>query len=298
MAIDDSDVTITISFVGSPGTDTSYTISRSVNGAAGPFLTLGVNVPLLGERALFTDTTAPIGVPLTYRAVGDQSGTVLLGVDIGTLPDTGEVWLKDPLRPWADLSFDFCDTTEGHHAPECSEPNPAFVWAGFGQQTWQVDAGLFPILNAERPADIYARRKFADGTLTFFTRTLDAIDRIYDLFTAGGVLFLQLPTVYGWDDAFIQPGDVTQSYISRDQRRPDRFWSVPFTIVDQPIGPIQGTECANWCAVEESFATFADLTASPGTWLDLLRGDVLCPPGLDDGFGAGLFGDGPFGDGG
>lgn len=298
MAIDDSIVTVTVSFLGSPGTDTSFTLNRSVNGTTGPFTLLGTGIPLLGEIAVFQDTTAPIGVPVTYRVTGEQTGSVLIATDPVGIPDTGEVWLKDPLRPWADIALDFCDTTEGHHAPGCTSPDPELVWAGFRDQTWQVDAGLFPVLNAEVPADVYARRKFADGTMTFFTRTLDAIDRVYDLFTAGGPLFLQLPTVYGWDDHFIQPGDVTQSYISNDQRRPERFWSVPFTIVDRPIGPVQGTECANWCAVKDSFATFADLTASSGTWLTLLQGDVLCPPGFTDGFGIGAFGDGPFGDGG
>lgn len=296
MAIEGAYVTLTISFTGLPGTDTTFTIERSSVSATGPFQTIGVAVPLLGELAVFIDTTAPIGPLLYYRVTGDQTGGVLTSTG-EALPVNGIVWLKDPLRPWADLRFDFCDLTAGHSA-ECTTPDPEFVWGGLGDQEWNEDAGLFPVLNAEVPADVFGRRKFADGSMRFFTRTLDAIDRVYDLFTAGGPLFLQLPDEYGWHDHFIQPGPVTQIYGARDQRKPLRVWEVPFTVVDQPIGPIQGTTCANWCEVEDAFATFADLTASSGTWLTLLQGDVLCPPGFTDGFGIGPFGDGPFGDGG
>lgn len=102
----------------------------------------------------------------------------------------------------------------------------------------------------------------------------------------------------------MQPGDLDEDYLSEgiDQRLPYRIWDVPTTVVD-PVtaGPVQGTECANWCQVEAEFATFADLTATGDTWLDVAAGITQCPdgpPSGDDGFGFGPFGDGPFGDGG
>lgn len=295
MAIQDSYMIITVSFAGG-GVDTAYTLGRSTVGPAGPFVILGENLPLLGERSVFVDTTAPLGVPLYYTGFGKETGSAF-NVVLGPIEATTSAWLKDPLRPWADIELDFCDTAAGHSSG-CTTPDPAFIWGGLGDQKWNDDAGLFTVLDSETPADVWARRKFADGTMRFFTRTLDAIDRVYDLFTAGGPLLLQLPPEYGWHDRFIQPGQVTQEYGSRDQRRPLRSWTVPFTVVDRPLGPAQGTACANWCAVQESFSTFGDMTATGMTWLDLLEGDVLCPPGAVDGFGIGSFGDGPFGDGG
>ncbi len=271
---------IDVDFTGAPGVDTSYTMERAVE-PPGPYTVwtvLDSNIPLLAEQAVFTDTTAPFDTPLYYRATGEQTGQVL-SFTHDAIPQNGRVWLKDPLRPWADISFDFCDVASSGHL-ECGDPDPEFVWGGFGAEAWNSDAGLFPVLNAERPADVWARRKFASGSIRFFTRTLDAVDRIYDLFTAGGPLLLQLPAEYGWHDHFIQPGQVAKTYISRDQRRPERRFDVPFVIVDRPLGPAQGTSCANWCLVEETFPTYADFTAETGTFLDLLEGEILCPGGV------------------
>jgi hypothetical protein len=270
-------VFITISFVGGTGVDTSFQVERSLNG--GPYELIGAGIPLLDERAVYVDNTAPIGVPLGYRFTGEQTGDSFT-TTATALPELGRVWLKDPLRPWADIPFDFCATGfSPATSPDttCGDQTPEFVWGGLFDFSANADAGLFDILNAERPADVFARRKFASGTLQFSTRTLAAIDRVYELFTAGGPLQLQLPAVYGWSDTFIQPGDLTWEYGSRDQRIPLRNWEVPWVIVDQPLGPIQGTVCTNWCAVNDAFATYADLTAFPATWLDMLQGDVLCP---------------------
>lgn len=291
-------VRLVIDFTGGAFT-TSFDLYRSLVGpitADNPGDLLAADVAMLGERAVYIDDTVPIGVTVWWQAVANTGGVQNFSGFQQT--GIGFVWLKDPLRPWADIPFDFCDTTQGHAAQGCTLVDPEFIWGGLGEQEWDSDAGLFPILNAERPADVFARRKFADGSMTFFTRTLENIDTVYELFTAGGPLMLQLPPEYGWHDAFLQPGNVKMSYISKDQRRPERKWDVPFTIVDMPGGPAQGTACNNWCEVDDAFATYADLTASGATWSTILQGTVLCPPGEDDGFGIGPFGSGPFGDGG
>lgn len=292
-------VSFTLDF--SASASTTFDVRRRV-GLDGTEELVGDDLPILGTnpdgRAAWIDTTAPIGVDLYYNFTGNSGATTGWSGPY-VLPATGAVWLTDPMRPWADLELDTCPV--GGHRLGCPNTAPEFIWGGFtGDLTARADAGLFDVLNAERPADVFARRKFADGSLRFFTTTLDAIDRVYDLFTAGGPLLLRVPDEYGWHDAFIQPRDLKRAYVSRDQRRPIRVWDFDFTIVDQPFGPIQGTDCNNWCDVREAFPTFADLTAYPGTWYDLVNGDVLCPdtPPGEDGFGLGPFGDGPFGDGG
>ena len=291
-------VRLLLDFTGGPFT-TSVDIYRSTIGPItvdNPGTLIADDFPLLGEQGVFIDDTVPIGVQVWWQArsefggVFDFTGTQTTGI--------GFVWLKDPLRPWADIPFDFCDTTQGHAAQGCELIDPEFVWGGLGDQDWNVDAGLFPILNSETPADVFARRKYAQGSITFFTRALDNIDTVYDLFTAGGPLQLQLPPEYGQKDIFIQPDDLRMAYIATDQRRPERRWTVDYTVVDQPGGPTQGTACNNWCEVNDAFATYADLTASGATWSTLLQGIVLCPQGIEDGFGIGPFGAGPFGDGG
>ncbi|WP_328902284.1 hypothetical protein OHR86_22345 [Streptomyces sp. NBC_00441] len=267
---------IDVDFTGAPGTDTSYALERATT-ATGPYTLIAVAVPLLAEQDVYTDTTAPFSVPLYYRATGDQTGAVTT-YTAGPLDQAGQVWLRDPLRPWADLALDFCDAAQSGHVPGCTQPNPELVWVGLGDERWRADAGLFDVLNSETPADVWARRKHTDTSIIFFTRTLAAADRVYELFTAGGPLFLQLPPEYGWSDAFVQPGDVAMSRISRDQRRPERRWEVPITVVDRPLGPAQGTACANWCALPDAYPTYGDLPSGL-TLADLAGGNVLCPGG-------------------
>lgn len=296
MALNESYLLINLDTAGLPGTQYAVTVERGLS-ADGPWTNQDV-IPLLGEKAHWYDNTVPMGVDVWYR-FSFLEGTATWPAEIDgpfSLPALGRVWVKDPLRMWADIPMDFCNVVEGVHSAECADPENAFVWIGLADEQWDSDASLFPVLNAEHPADIWARRKHADGQFQFMTRTLAAKDRVYDLMTAGGPLFLQLPTVYGWADAFIQPGTVRSAHLYDDQRKPHRIWTVPFTIVDPVAGPGQGTECANWCAVEDAFPTFAALAAGGGTYSQLAQGVTLCGAPGEDGFGEGLYGDGPYGD--
>jgi hypothetical protein len=164
-------------------------------------------------------------------------------------------------------------------AAACSPNAPDFIWSRFGDRTSRADVGLFDILNAERPADVYARRKDHEGGIVFVTRTVAAIASVYDLFTAGGPLYLRAPAVYGDFDFTIQPGDLQRSYLTEaiDQRHPFRLWTAPYTVVDLPLGPQQGIACATWCAVNDAFPTYADMTTAGGTWADLATGATVCP---------------------
>jgi len=274
--------------------ETEATIFRGLS-ATGPWVELAT-VPLLGEQAVYIDSTAPLDTPVWYRFVGEPGGAEQIEGPY-EVPSGDMVWIKDPLRPWASQAFALCSGPVG----PCGPTDPVYLWLGFGTEQWNHDANLFPILNAEHPADIYSRRKHADGTLRFVTRSLSAAESIYELFTAGGPLFIQAPLIYGWEDAYVQPLTVSRDYLNPDQRVPDRIWDVPWTIVDPVTGPTQGTLCANWCAVAEAFATFSDMTAAGGTWQDVAEGNLACPPSeppVPDGFGFGEFGAGPFGDGG
>lgn len=293
----DGIVYLTVDFTAAGGTQTSATIERGTS-ATGPW-TLLDTVTLLGEMGSYYDTSAPLDVNLWYRWTGDPGAAVIVQGPYIEVSD-GTVLIKDPLRPWANLVLEFCSSPMQALDTICGPTAPDLVWVGFGEEVRKADANLFNVYNAEVPADIYGRRKRLDGELTILSKTLAASDTVHALFTAGGPLQLQLPAVYGWPDAFIQPLDLTREYLSRDQRRPYRRWSAPFTIVDRPTGPAQGTECANWCKIAEVYPTFADLTATGFTWAQVASGQAGCPGGIpgEDGFGIGPFGDGPYGDGG
>lgn len=256
------------------------TIDRGLS-ASGPWTPIGETF-LTGNEGYFYDNTMPFDTPVWYR-FHSFSITEVAGPDYVdgpfTLVSNGSVVLSDPLRPWADIEFGFCATPQNLAAAACSSNAPDFIWSRFGDRTSRADVGLFDILNAERPADVYARRKNHEGGIVFVTRTLAAIASVYDLFTAGGPLYLRAPAVYGDFDFTIQPGDLQRSYLTEsvDQRHPFRLWTAPYTVVDLPLGPQQGIACATWCAVNDAFPTYADMTTAGGTWADLATGATVCP---------------------
>lgn len=291
-----------VDFTATPGAQTTATLERGPS-STGPWTFLR-EVPLVAEVGVTYDTTMPLGADVWYRWTGQPGDSVIIQGPYQEAASRG-VLLKDPLRPWANLEFSFCSSASQALDLLCSPGGPEFVWARFGGETRRADAGLFDRLDSETPADVYARRKSFDSSWRFFTRSLAGADEVYNLFTAGGPLQIQAPAAYGVPSVFMQPGGLEKDFLSDtvDQRLPYRIWNVPTTVVDPAVaGPVQGTVCANWCFVAETYPTFADLTAAGGTYLDLASGVTQCPdgppPGDEDGFGLGLFGDGPFGDGG
>lgn len=286
-------------WVPEPGVQTFGSIFRRVGSPSAPDeMVRGLFLGLLtGEQAYASDHEAPLDVQIWYVAASGPENVVLVAGPV-TIPSNGYVWLKDPGRPWADIRLDLCATQSNGSGCETLEDDKA--WVGFGTKTRAMDAGLFGILGKERPADVYARRKDINSTMSFLTRSLTAIDDVYELFTAGGPLLVQTQAVYGMQnkygetDRYFQPGDLSEAYISRDQRKPWRLWSAPIAAVDIPIGEPQGTDTANWCIIEDTYPTFADLTETGYTWGQVASGEGSTPPvsGL---YGGGLYGDGPYG---
>lgn len=275
----DGIVYLTADFTAATGTQTTATVERGLS-ATGPWTLIGM-VDLLAQVGSFTDTLAPFDVNIWYRWSGFPAGAgsiIVQGPFFET--STGGVQLRDPLRPWANLDLSFCANMTQAMAEICGPIDPAIIWVGLGDKTYRADANLFDVYNSRTPADIYGVRKRLDSSLKILTKTLAAKDAVETFFSAGGPIAIHLPTIYGFPDAVVQPGDVEEAYLSQDQRRPIRMWEAPFTIVDTPIGPTQGTACANWCAVRDTYATFADLTATGFTWAQVAAGaagGVGCP---------------------
>lgn len=185
-------------------------------------------------------------------------------------------------------------------AEEFAPSSVDIAWVGFRDKVRAADAGLFPVLDAERPADVFARRKDITTAITFLSRSLGALQGIYELFTAGGPLLVQVPLEYGMAapygqrDRYYQPEDLTEAYLSVDQRKTYRMWSAPVTAVEAPIGEPQGTDTANWCALEETYPTMGAYASSGYTWAQAASGAAVTIdlPGL---YGSGPYGSGPYG---
>lgn len=273
----DGIVFLTADFTASAGTQTTATVERGLS-ATGPW-TLLRTVDLLGQVGVFYDTVAPLDTALYYRWTGDPGGATIVQGPF-TEVSTGTVLLKDPLRPWANLELSLCAGGQTQMIREaCNPTGPELIWVGLGDKTYRADATLLDRYNARVPADIYGVRKRLDSSMKLLSKTLAAKDAVETFYAGGGPVQLQLPVIYGFPDAVVQPGDVDEEYLSgsRDQRMPHRIWEAPFTVVDTPLGPVQGTACANWCAIEDTYATFADLTATGLTWGQIAAGTAVCP---------------------
>lgn len=260
-----------VDYVATAGTQLTATLYRGLS-AAGPWEELRT-LDLLGQEAYAFDNTAPLDTPTWYRTVSDLGDELIDGPE--TIVTDGETgWLRDPGRPWVDVPLTVCTQPD----PVCDAAD-ALSWVGFDTFGRPTDAALFETLDDEKPTDVYARRKNLTTGINFFSRTLAMKARVYDVFTVGGPLFLQLPPAYGWDDDFFQTtADLTEDYISsRNQALPYRRWAAPVRTVHRPEGNIQGTVCANWCAVNDAYATFADMTAAGGTWSGIADGSTVCP---------------------
>lgn len=263
--------------VATPGTQ-QVDVQRALS-ATGPWITIG-QATVMDGTGYFYDNTVPLDTPVWYQSVEPGTTTQVTPVTGPfTLVSSGTVILSDPLRPWADLEFGFCASPQNLAAFACAPNAPDLIWSRFGERVSRSDAGLFDVLDAERPADVYARRKDHEGSFLILSKSLAAIQSMYELFTAGGPLYLRAPAEYGDFNFAVQPGDLTRTYLTDriDQRKPLRLWSAPYTVVDLPLGPQQGVDCATWCDVEAAFPTFADMTAAGGTWADIATGATVCP---------------------
>ena len=258
---DIASVLLEMDYTAEAGTQTGLIIRRSVGGE--PFSDL-VGYGLLCEQGYYWDTTMPLDVPVTYQF---ETTDGIIETCTVTVDGGGFVWLKDPGRPWANVRLDLCLVPTPPADPDCAPPEEPLALIQFGDEVRPADANLFPILDQELPVDVYARRKGVTTSIQFASRTCEAIDLVYQLFTAGGPILIQAPEIYCWPDRFWQPGDLEMEFISRDQRKPWRLWSVPLTQVVAPaIDTIQGVEDATWCCVNETYATYADFTATGLTW--------------------------------
>jgi hypothetical protein len=257
-------VLITMDYTVEPGVQDTVLIERSIDG--GVTYTPLFNYGLLCEQGYYYDTTMPLDTLVTYRGTTNDA---LVSTCSSTVNSNGFIWFKDPNRPWANIRMDLCSVPTPP-ATVCDPPEEPIAFIQFGSESRAGDFSLFPYLGAENPGDVYSRRKAPTTSVQFASRTCDAIDRVYDLFTAGGPIMIQAPAVYCWSDRFLQPGDLVMEYISRDQRKPWRLWSVPLAVVNAPSTIIiEGVLGQTWCDVADTYATYADLTASGLTWGDI-----------------------------
>lgn len=206
-------------------------------------------------------TTLSVASYLLVSAAGSATSA---GV---TLLSLGAVRLKDPLRPGNNVRVDLLFDPN----PLCI-PAEGIFWQSLDVETRGANAAVFNINNQAKPVVVSKIRSAVTSTLTLVSRTFPDRDRLDVLLAPGSPLLMQVPAEYGTPDRFLSVGATTISRTLPDHRFPLRVFSLPFSSVAAPGGPMQGTVGARWQDTCNRYATWAAVNSAGVTWTQVLDG--------------------------
>lgn len=195
------------------------------------------------------DFEVPIGTDFTYTATADDiPGAVLTSPTYRI--NTTDTWLKHPGQPALNNHFDV------QHGPDLTHP---------------VSQGIFDVIGRTTPIAVSLRRNSARGELTLIT--WDATERaaLLGLLQDGTPLLFTAPDDHGIGPAYLAIGEVTEERISPIGNRPERRWTLDFTIVDRPTGAALAVG-NTWADANGTYTSWQTLQATEGTWQGLLAG--------------------------
>jgi hypothetical protein len=202
-------------------------------------------------------TTNIASVNLTNAAGSAPSGQA-------AVPSLSACWLKDPLRPGSNIRVDFSFDPN----PACT-PTEGVFWQSLDVESRASNAAVFNINNQANPTTVSKVRSSVTSTLTVVSRTFADRDRLNSLLAPGSPLLLQVPDEYGVPDTYLSVGASSVGRVLPDHRFPIRVFSLPFSAVSSPGGPMQGTVGARWADICD---TWAAVNAAGYTWVQLLDG--------------------------
>lgn len=286
-------VLLRITLFDEPGAQTSVTVTR-VHADGSEHVVQDALTPLCDELYV-NDVMPPIGETFHYLITATPDNPNLLSADVTLTRDDDLVWMRSAARPWANMRMTLCPD----RTPCGPAPDPCLAFVSWGAETYAADAQVVPVHDRQRPVTVHARRKDAEVDRFRFLSVhaedeCGCIESVRTLYTDGGIVNLSFPPEYCIPDRCYQAGDLTMTYLTRDQRKPYRLWEVPLIAVDCPTDPPQGVAGATWCDVNAEWTTYADMTAEGWFWGQIRSGEALIPP--VSGFGAGPYGSGPYGD--
>lgn len=211
---------------------------------------------IVGNLAVVTDYEAPLGVPVRWyvRTYGASAGGSLsYTTDPLTLtePDQNHMVIKDPSLPARNMT-----------AMVGTPPD------------WQRKAaqGIYQPRGSSTPIIRYDVRQSRTGTLTLATWTDADRQQMAWLLATGNTLLLQAAHGLGWDDVYVQVGDVAEPRFSTLASEPGRTWTLPLTEVARPVGGIAGSAGRTWQDVLNGYSTWRDVYNAYSSWLGVLTG--------------------------
>lgn len=104
-------------------------------------------------------------------------------------------------------------------------------------KTRRVSRGVFGVLGRGRPVAVTDVRASIETELKIITKTTVEAVAVRALFNAASTLLLQCPAAFGWDSAYVSPGDLIEAHVVAPAiQHADRLFTVPVTVTDAPVG--------------------------------------------------------------
>jgi hypothetical protein len=144
-----------------------------------------------------------------------------------------------------------------------------FTLLGIGDLTLPARADENDVLGKRARIGVSQVRGLDTGQLSLLTYTAEQRELAERMFATGRVLLYRNP-----DPAFPENGwylhlggDIPAARPIRDQRRPERIWTVPFTRVERPSGLIEAATSITWATRRTQ--TWGDLKTTTADWLEV-----------------------------
>lgn len=216
---------------------------------------------LSGGVAFGWDYEAPLGVPFGYEWI--DLGLVLATTDTDTV-------LPAPAWDYASLTVPGLPSFGGQIIPAgkpvIRRPRPTATLSVIGRTVPIVKSDVM-----KAPAFTLDVHTLTDADAYTLSATL----------SVASVLLLRMPGTRVTDWCYVSlVGDVEEKPGVFYKDRPDSgrsdgqfsTWTLPFQVVDSPVGGVFGDPTATYQASLDQFATYADRAAAHSTYLDALRG--------------------------
>lgn len=184
-----------------------------------------------------------------------------------TVASVGSCWLKDPLRPGANVRVDFAFDPN----PQCT-PTEGVFFQSMAEESRGANAATFNVNNQAAPLVVSKSRSSIASTLTLVSRTFADKDRLNVALDPGSPLLFQVPGEYGVPAQYLSIGTSVVSRVLPDHRFPIRVFQLPYVATAGPGGPMQGVVGTRWQDMCNRYATWGAVTAAGLTWTQVLDG--------------------------
>ncbi len=235
-------------------TAVTVTITRTDPGGQQTIVRGADRAALSGGEFFVVDSEAPLGVEVTYVAVGYSVGGAVVVVSptvAVTIPvERAQVWLKDPGSPSLAVS-------------------PLIVT--MPAVTREVRRGIYHVAGAEMPVIRSDVRQSETGTMVLHTQTLPEAAALDYLFASGSVLLFQADPDLGIEQFYFSAGTVDQSRLDpRNGFDPRRDFEIDYIKTSPPVG---GTGTAvTWQDAITAYLTWQDAIDGHTDWLSVVSG--------------------------